>query len=172
MASDLMNVAALGRPFTLGMLYDARRDELVPGLRLWNDKTLEEKTTETPQHSNHFEMSASDSTESKSTLMDIEASLKASFMSGLIQVGGSAKYLNDEKKFKNQSRVTLQYKATTKFKQMLITDVTLDTEQMEVIKEGLATHVVTGILYAQVRSQPGSEDRGQHASCDKEDSFF
>ncbi|KAI9529425.1 hypothetical protein NQZ68_011134 [Dissostichus eleginoides] len=31
MASDLMNVAALGRPFTLGMLYDARKDELVPG---------------------------------------------------------------------------------------------------------------------------------------------
>ena len=26
-----MNVAALGRPFTLGMLYDARSDNLVPG---------------------------------------------------------------------------------------------------------------------------------------------
>ncbi|XP_033962747.1 stonustoxin subunit beta-like [Pseudochaenichthys georgianus] len=147
MASDHMNVAALGRPFTLGMLYDARRDELVPGLRLWNEETLEEKTTETPQPSNHFEMSASDTTESKSTLMDIEASLKVSFLSGLIEVGGSAKYLNDQKKFKNQSRVTLQYKATTNFKQMLITDVTLDTEQMEVIEKGLATHVVTGILY-------------------------
>ncbi|KAK5905498.1 hypothetical protein CgunFtcFv8_001458 [Champsocephalus gunnari] len=110
-------------------------------------KTLEEKTTETPQPSNHFKMSASDSTESKSTLMDIEASLKVSLLCGLIQVGGSAKYLNDEKKFKNQSRVTLQYKATTKFKQMLITDVTLDTKQLEVIEKGLATHVVTGILY-------------------------
>ena len=31
MASDHMNVAALGRPFTLGMLYDARSDELIPG---------------------------------------------------------------------------------------------------------------------------------------------
>jgi len=31
MASDHMTVAALGRPFTLGMLYDARSDKLVPG---------------------------------------------------------------------------------------------------------------------------------------------
>ncbi|KAL3046018.1 hypothetical protein OYC64_004097 [Pagothenia borchgrevinki] len=147
MASDHMTVAALGRPFTLGMLYDARKDELVPGLRLWNDKTLEEKTSETPQHSSSFEMSASDSIESKSSLMDIEASLKASFLCGLIEVEGSAKYLNDEKKFKNQSRVTCQYKATTNFKQLSIDHVTLDTEQMEVIEKDLATHVVTGILY-------------------------
>ncbi|KAF3853076.1 hypothetical protein F7725_013764 [Dissostichus mawsoni] len=147
MASDHMNVAALGRPFTLGMLYDARSDTLVPGLGLWNDKTLEEKPTETPQQSSYFEISASDSTESKSSLLDIEASLKASFLGGLIAVGGSAEYLNDEKKFKNQSRVTFQYKATTNFKQLLIDQVTLDTEQMEVIEKDLATHVVTGILY-------------------------
>ena len=31
MASDVMATAALGRPFTLGMLYDARKDELIPG---------------------------------------------------------------------------------------------------------------------------------------------
>lgn len=31
MASDQIMVAALGRPFTLGMLYDARKDELHTG---------------------------------------------------------------------------------------------------------------------------------------------
>ncbi|KAJ4920970.1 hypothetical protein JOQ06_022409 [Pogonophryne albipinna] len=64
-------------------------------------------------------------------MMDIEASLKVSFLSGLIDVGGSAKYLNDQKKLKNQSRVTFQYKATTNFQQLSIDHVTLDTEQME-----------------------------------------
>ncbi|KAI4798657.1 hypothetical protein KUCAC02_020582 [Chaenocephalus aceratus] len=128
MASDLMNVAALGRPFTLGMLYDSRSDKLVPGPRLWNEETLKVKTTETSQPSSYLGMSASDSIESKSNMLDIEASLKASFMGGLIQVGGSAKYLNDHKQFKNQSRVTFQYKATTKFKELLIDDVILDTE--------------------------------------------
>ncbi|KAJ4941957.1 hypothetical protein JOQ06_011828, partial [Pogonophryne albipinna] len=145
MASDLMNVAALGRAFTLGMLYDARSDELVPGLKLRNAETL--KTTETPQQYSTFAISKSDTIESKSTMMDIEPSLQASFMSGLIEVGGSAKYLNDEQKFKNQSRVTLQYKATTNFKQLSIDQVTLGAEQMKIIEKGLATHVVTGILY-------------------------
>ncbi|KAK9524572.1 hypothetical protein VZT92_016954 [Zoarces viviparus] len=93
-------------------------------------------------------MTGSDTIESKSCLLDVEASLKASFLCGLIEVGGSAKYLDDKKKFKNQSRVTCQYKSTTHYKQLSITDLlTLDAHQMSVIKKSSATHVVTGILY-------------------------
>uniref|UniRef100_A0A3P9C8U9 Stonustoxin subunit alpha-like n=1 Tax=Maylandia zebra TaxID=106582 RepID=A0A3P9C8U9_9CICH len=143
--SDL--VAALGRPFTLGMLYDARSDKLIPGVTLWDAKTLQEKSVEKNQHSSEFEVSASDSTKTKSSLLDVNASLKASFLGGLIEVGGSAKYLNDNKKSHHQSRVTLQYKATTKFKQLMLTpDETKNTQQAEDVKN-LATHVVTGILY-------------------------
>ncbi|KAK1881507.1 Verrucotoxin subunit beta [Dissostichus eleginoides] len=76
MASDHMTIAALGRPFTLGMLYDARKDKLVLGPRFWNDKTLKEKTTETPQQSCIFEIFAFDSIKSKSKMLEIEASLK------------------------------------------------------------------------------------------------
>ncbi|XP_073345888.1 neoverrucotoxin subunit alpha-like [Pagrus major] len=148
MTSDVKHIAALGRPFTLGMLYDARKDELIPGLTFWDQQTLKEKTSEKPQQTSNFEVSASDSIESKSSLLDIEASLKVSFMSGLVEVGGSAKYLNDTKKFKNQSRVTCQYKATTHFSQLSVTqDETINTQQIDVIKKGTATHVVIGILY-------------------------
>ncbi|KAE8283800.1 Neoverrucotoxin subunit alpha [Larimichthys crocea] len=109
MASENMKIAALGRPFTLGMLYDARKDKLIAGVTLWDGKTLQENTLESSQHSSAFQISASDSIESKSSLLDVEASLKASFLGGLIEVGGSAKYLNDTKKFKNQSRVTCHH---------------------------------------------------------------
>ncbi|XP_004565355.2 stonustoxin subunit alpha-like [Maylandia zebra] len=147
MDSKIMEVAALGRPFTLGMLYDARSDKLIPGVTLWDAKTLQEKSVEKNQHSSEFEVSASDSTKTKSSLLDVNASLKASFLGGLIEVGGSAKYLNDNKKSHHQSRVTLQYKATTKFKQLMLTpDETKNTQQAEDVKN-LATHVVTGILY-------------------------
>uniref|UniRef100_A0A669CBU9 Neoverrucotoxin subunit alpha n=1 Tax=Oreochromis niloticus TaxID=8128 RepID=A0A669CBU9_ORENI len=147
MASDIMQVAALGRPFTLGMLYDARRDKLIPGVTLWAAKTLQEKSVENNQNASNFEVSASDSTENKSSQLDVNASLKASFMSGLIEVEGSAKYLNDKKKSHHQCRVTLQYKATTKFKQLMLTpDETKNTQEAEDVKT-LATHVVTGILY-------------------------
>ncbi|KAK9539667.1 hypothetical protein VZT92_002169 [Zoarces viviparus] len=148
MASDLSNVAALGRPFTLGTLYDARKETLIPGLTLWDDTTLQGKITESVQPYSHFEITESDTIESKSSLLEVEASLKVSFLCGLIEVGGSAKYLNDQKKFKNQSRVTCQYKSTTHYKQLSMIDlVTLDAHQMEVIKKSSATHVVTGILY-------------------------
>ncbi|KAK9539462.1 hypothetical protein VZT92_004568 [Zoarces viviparus] len=148
MTSDLKEVAALGRPFTLGMLYDARKDVLMPGLTLWDDKTLQEKITGIVKPSSNFKMTEFDSIESKSSLLDVEASLKASFLSGLIEVEGSAKYLNDQKKFKNQSRVTCQYKSTTHFKQLSMIDLlTLDAHQMDVIKKCSATHVVTGVVY-------------------------
>ncbi|KAM8730508.1 neoverrucotoxin subunit beta-like isoform 2-T2 [Acanthopagrus schlegelii] len=148
MSSEVTDVAALGRPFTLGMLYDARKDELIPGLTLWDPKTLKEKTVKTSQQTSNFEVSASDSIESKSSLMDIEASLKVSFLCGLVEVGGSAKYLNDKKKFKNQSRVTCRYNATTHFNQLSVTQgETMNPQQIELIRKGTATHVVTGILY-------------------------
>ncbi|XP_045925758.1 stonustoxin subunit beta-like [Micropterus dolomieu] len=147
MASDTMTVAALGRPFTLGMLYDARKHQLIPGLTLWNNETLQKITVENSQHSSAFEISASDSIESRSSLLDVDASLKASFMGGLIEVGGSAKYLNDKKKFKNQSRVTCQYKATSNIKQLSIDHLTMSSQQIDVIQKTSATHVVTGILY-------------------------
>ncbi|XP_040885395.1 stonustoxin subunit beta-like [Toxotes jaculatrix] len=147
MDSNTLVVAALGRPFTLGMLYDARKDELIPGVTLWDDKILED-TEENIQRGSEFKITASDSIESKSSLLDVDASLKASFMGGLIEVGGSAKYLNDKKKFQNQSRVTFQYKATTKFKQLSMTHAEAkNTKQIDDSVNSLATHVVTGILY-------------------------
>ncbi|XP_027132177.1 stonustoxin subunit beta-like isoform X2 [Larimichthys crocea] len=148
MALANMKIGTLGRPLNLGMLYGALKDELMPGVTLWDDKTLQENTSESSQHSSEFHISASDSIESKSSLLDVEASLKASFLGGMIEVGGSAKYLNDKKKFKNQSRVTFQYKATTKFKQLSMAHLlTIDKKQADLIQKSSATHVVTGIIY-------------------------
>ncbi|XP_070846909.1 neoverrucotoxin subunit alpha-like [Chaetodon trifascialis] len=148
MESNTMKVAALGRPFTLGMLYDARRDELIPGLKLWDNDTLQQKTSEATKPFSSFQITASDTIESRSSLLDVGASLEASFMGGLIEVSGSAKYLNDKKQFQNQSRVTCQYNATTNFKELSVIDLqAMNTQQKDVIKKGLATHVVTGIVY-------------------------
>ncbi|XP_028286148.1 LOW QUALITY PROTEIN: neoverrucotoxin subunit alpha-like [Parambassis ranga] len=95
------------------------------------------------EHKYHFEVSSSYSFESKSSLLDIETSLKASFLGGLVEVGGSAKYLNDNKTSKNQSRVTFEYNATTTFKQLSWSPI----QKLDDGLKSLATHVVTGILY-------------------------
>ncbi|XP_077414970.1 neoverrucotoxin subunit beta-like [Vanacampus margaritifer] len=134
--------------FTLGMLYNACKDELIPGFSLWDKASLDKQTTETAQKSSSFKITASDTIESRSSLMDVEASLSMSFYGGLVEVGGSAKYLNYQKKFKNQSRVTFQYKATTIFKQLSLPSLgPLNSQQIKVIEDGKATHLVKGILY-------------------------
>nr|BAV10435.1 sftoxin alpha-subunit [Siganus fuscescens]BAV13028.1 sftoxin alpha-subunit [Siganus fuscescens] len=147
MSSEILVMAALGRPFTLGTLYDARQDSLLPGFTLWEKEDLEGNTLDSPQPSSVFQISASDSVDEKANLLDVEASLKASFLGGLIEVGGSAKYLNDTKKFKSQSRVTLQYKATTNFKQLMTNLGGKHVEYSEKLANLQATHVVIGILY-------------------------
>lgn len=105
-------------------------------------------TKENHQFSSEFQISASDSFESKSRLLDVNASLKASLFGGLIEVGGSAEYLNDNKESHNQCRVTFQYKATTSFKELFVmTPQTKKTQKVDSVVKGVATHVVTGILY-------------------------
>ncbi|XP_003458994.2 uncharacterized protein LOC100702146 [Oreochromis niloticus] len=147
-SGDTMKMAALGRPFGLGMLYDCRSDKLVPGLTLWDRDDLMKDIAERSQPSNEFEIVASESISGKSSALNVEASLKASFLGGLVQVSGSAKYLNDSKSSRNQARVTLKYKATTKFQQLSMNHLGRgNVKHAYVFDQGLATHVVTNILY-------------------------
>ncbi|XP_049930410.1 cytolytic toxin-alpha-like [Epinephelus moara] len=147
-ASGTMEVAALGRPFSPGMLYDCRKDSLVPGMTLWDRDDLRNHIGERPQSYNDFEIVASESIADKSSALNVEASLKASFLSGLVEVGGSAKYLSDSKTSKNQARVTLMYKATTKVQELSMNHLGRDNvKHPYVFDKGLATHVVTAILY-------------------------
>uniref|UniRef100_A0A671US05 Fibronectin type-III domain-containing protein n=1 Tax=Sparus aurata TaxID=8175 RepID=A0A671US05_SPAAU len=147
-ASRTMKVAALGRPFSLGMLYDCRKDSLFSGLTLWDRSDLAEHIGERPQNYNDFEIVASESIEDKSSALNVKASLKASFLGGLVEVAGSAKYLNDSKTSKNQARITLKYKATTKVKELSMDHLGRgNVKHPYVFDKGLATHVVTAVLY-------------------------
>ncbi len=90
--------------------------------------------------------SSSDSLSSKSNLLDVSASLKASFLGGLVEVGGSAKYLHDTKSSNQQSRVTMHYSETSRFEQLTMTQLGKITYP-QVIDQKTATHVVTAVLY-------------------------
>ncbi|KAF3857752.1 hypothetical protein F7725_010953 [Dissostichus mawsoni] len=72
--SEMMEVAALGRPFSLGMLYDCRNDSLVPG------ENSHTSTTIIPSLMFLLWDVASESIEDKSSALNVEASLKASFL--------------------------------------------------------------------------------------------
>ncbi|KAI2645334.1 Stonustoxin subunit alpha [Labeo rohita] len=146
MESEPIEVAALGRPLYPGMLYDCRRDSFIPGVTLWNKNSLCEDLDSRPQLLTDLKFSSSDSLSSKSSLLDVNASVKASFIGGLVEVGGSAKYLHDTKSSSQQSRVTIFYKETSRFEQLTMTQLGQITYP-QVFEQKTATHVVTAVLY-------------------------
>ncbi|XP_067279247.1 neoverrucotoxin subunit alpha-like [Pseudorasbora parva] len=146
LASKPIEVAALGRPLYPGMLYDCRSDTFIPGVTLWDRNSLREDLDTHSQHKTDFDFSSSDSLSSKASLLDVSASLKASFLSGLVEVEGSAKFLRDTKSSNQQSRVTMYYSETTRFDQLTMTHLGKITYP-QVFDQKTATHVVTGVLY-------------------------
>ncbi|XP_058872096.1 LOW QUALITY PROTEIN: neoverrucotoxin subunit beta-like [Acipenser ruthenus] len=147
-ADSSIELATLGRPFQLGMLYDCRSDSLVPGVTLWNLEELQKDIDVRPKPYTDFQIIASDSLEDKTSALNVEASLATSFFSGLVQLKGSAKYLNDKKTSKSQSWVYLHYLTTTHFEQLTMNHLGYsNVTYPNVFKEGPATHVVTAVLY-------------------------
>ncbi|XP_067303163.1 neoverrucotoxin subunit alpha-like isoform X2 [Pseudorasbora parva] len=146
LTSEPIEVAALGRPLYPGMLYDCRKDTFIPGVTLWEKKSLREDLDTRQQPKTYFDFSSSDSLSSKASLLDVSASLKASFLGGLVEVGGSAKFLRDTKSSNQQSRVTMHYSETTRFDQLTMTQLGHITYP-QVFDQKTATHVVTAVLY-------------------------
>ncbi|XP_056325516.1 uncharacterized protein LOC130238500 [Danio aesculapii] len=147
-ATETIELASLGRPFQLGMLYDCRRDVLIPGITLWDAEMLQKNINVRPQPNTDFKIIASDSSEDKAEALNISASLEVSFLGGLVKVKGSADFLNNKKKSKHQSRVTLQYRTTSRFEQLTMEHLGAgNIKHCNVLQEGSATHVVTGLLY-------------------------
>ncbi|XP_072557704.1 stonustoxin subunit beta-like [Paramormyrops kingsleyae] len=146
MTSSNIQIAALGRPLHPGMLYDCRNDSFIPGVTLWDAEDIEKNMSVHEQNQTKSEITASDSLSKKSSLLDVSASLKASFFGGLVEVGGSAKYLKDTLTTESQCRVTMHYSQKTVFKQLNMKNISKITYG-DVIKHGTATHVVTGVLY-------------------------
>ncbi|XP_036372061.1 neoverrucotoxin subunit alpha-like [Megalops cyprinoides] len=143
-----VELATLGRPFRLGMLYDCRSDSLIPGVTLWELSKIQESIDVRTQRNTNFQVITSDSIEEKSSSLDVSASLKVSLLGGMISVKGSASYFNDSKSSKSQARITLQYRTTTKFEQLTMSQLgRQNIAYKDVFDQGTATHVVTGVLY-------------------------
>uniref|UniRef100_A0A671R368 Uncharacterized protein n=1 Tax=Sinocyclocheilus anshuiensis TaxID=1608454 RepID=A0A671R368_9TELE len=146
--SETIELACLGRPFQLGMLYDCRRDCLIPGISLWDAEMLQKNINVRPQPNTDFKIIATDSSEDKASALNVSASLEASFLSGMVSVKGSADYLNDKKSSKLQSRVTLHYHTTSRFEQLTMEHLGVgNVKHCNIFQEGSATHVVTALLY-------------------------
>ncbi|KAL1279012.1 hypothetical protein QQF64_025685 [Cirrhinus molitorella] len=142
---NVIETAALGRPFQLGMLYDCRKDALIPGIRLWIKEQLQENICAHTQINTRFKVTASDSIQDKSKLLNMDGGLKLSLLGDLIHVSGAAKYLKDTKMSFIQQRLTLHYHSTSRFEELTMNH--LPSGNIPGGDNDIATHVVTAILY-------------------------
>ncbi|XP_061089124.1 stonustoxin subunit beta-like [Conger conger] len=146
MDAETIEIAALGRPLQPGMLYDCRRDTFIPGVSLWDQESIRKDVDVKPQPLTHVYVSTRDSLSEKTQLMEISASLTASFIAGLVTVERSGSYLNDTLSSMRQCRATIHYKKIIEFKQLTMTQLG-NVIYPEVFEQKSATHVVTGVLY-------------------------
>lgn len=146
-SDKILSIPTLGRPFSLGTLYDCRNDQLIQGIPLWTKSTLEEKVV---QHfeTSEFHIMTTDSLKDKASALDINANLKLSFLGDLLDVSGSGKYLHNVRSSNRRERVTLHFKCTTKIEEIKMEQLNhSEVQHPEAFNCGIATHVITGILY-------------------------
>ena len=148
MSSQSQIIPALGRPFDLGMLYDRRSEKLILGKTLWSPDHLIQAVNTVTKPCTNSEVLAEDTIDDKTSALNIEARIKLSFLGGLVNVQGAAKYLDDRKTSSNHCRVVLKYEITTELKQLTMEHLGRGKVQYpEVFDQDIATDVVVGILY-------------------------
>ena len=141
-------IPAMGRPFDLGMLYDRRSEKLILGKTLWSAYHLGQAIKTITKPYTNSEVLAEDTIDDKTNALNIEGGIKLSFLAGLVNVQGAARYLVDRKTSSHHSRVVLKYETTTELKQLTMEHLGRGkVEHPEVCDQHNATDVVVGILY-------------------------
>ena len=138
--------------FKLGSLYDRRTDTIVDVLKLWKEESLKDTKSieEFVVNSQQYSINTNNSLSAKFSKFDIESGLGLSICSGMINIEGSAQYLNDDQESFDVAKVALIYSETTKY-QELTHEAIQKVDFREVIENKttreMFTHFVAGILF-------------------------
>ncbi|CAF2997240.1 unnamed protein product [Rotaria socialis] len=146
-SADAIERQTVCRRRFIGSLYDIRTDKL-EGTNLFKNKLPAEFIDVSDNARTSYELLFNNSQKETFDKMNIEASLKLSLMTGILDITGSAKYLKETKIDSLTIRVTYVYKVKTKQEQLHIAMAGLsDYFSADALENPNATHVVTGIMW-------------------------
>ncbi|KAF4104390.1 hypothetical protein G5714_015377 [Onychostoma macrolepis] len=111
---DVTEVAALGRPLVLGMLYDRRNETFFSDSNLWDNHTVTSDRIAWPQLKTHLKVLEDDSLQERCRAFEMSPVLRLRALCGLMELNGAAAFLNHPVQSQHQDRVTLHYKTTTR----------------------------------------------------------
>ena len=87
--------------WTAGNLYYGDKDLVKSDENLWSSAVLNEMSRKKSVESSDVRIAITQSTLDRTNMLDIDASLKMSFMGGLVKITGSANYLDNRRTKKN-----------------------------------------------------------------------
>ncbi|KAI1496342.1 hypothetical protein F5X99DRAFT_75594 [Biscogniauxia marginata] len=169
MASPLLNRPALGQTAALGSLYDARTDSFIP-ISLLKIPLPKGVVDTTQKHSTDIKVNKTDTYKEKFDTFGIDGELGASFLAGLVKVGGAGRYLSDKRDTNLAMHSSLYYNVTTVDEELNLASSGLkECLAFDVLENDIATHVVTKITWGcrcivtAKRQHAFSEDKSQLA---------
>jgi predicted GTPase len=137
---------AVGRSASLGSLYDCRTDQFIEASLVIADK-LYSITESIDIDYTKFEYIPSDSLTEDFKLLGIDEQLKASVLCGILNVNGSSKYLESEKKSFKSVKSNILYEIQTKKESLKDLETNLKDSILNASNHKEATHVVVGIKW-------------------------
>ncbi|CAG8560709.1 5618_t:CDS:2, partial [Scutellospora calospora] len=146
-SEEIIQRKALGRAAEIGFLYDATRD-IFCGSSIFKTEPSSNmiRIMDTPHTDLKYEYE--DSYKEKFSMLDVEAQLKMSVLSGLSPLEGSGKYLGDMKNESKSVRGSLMFKFISIEENLNIKhDDILTYISENTLNVPGATHVVTGIKW-------------------------
>merc|ERR1719336_1478564 len=143
-------INALGREVCLGCLYYGSHDHISLSENFWDKETISKYSDEVKKTHERGNVVLNENTLKRLNNLDIDASLKLSFMGGLVQVSGSANYLNE--KLDSKKTVSISYNYLTTYGTRSLNqrlkknkDHADLCEEKSIGKPGGPTHVVSSI---------------------------
>lgn len=147
----MLSRRAFARTAELGQLYDANNDVLLPGSILKIDQELPTKAisinlNEFVEHDFLYAYNTDDQYKH----LDIDTSLRLSLYAGLIEVGGSGKYLLNTKSNKKSIKGSFYYKLVKHDDELLLENMPFEQFDFNILANGFcknATHFVVRRQY-------------------------
>ncbi|KAK2865559.1 hypothetical protein Q7C36_001615 [Tachysurus vachellii] len=144
--SEFVEVAALGRRLDLGMLYDCRSESFTSDIFLWEKNLLSSMKLSIPRLQSDVRILDGDSLQDRLTALDLSVSLRASVVSGMVEITGASEFINHPVQSQLQDRVTLHYRTSTRL-DMLSHELLHKRFLLSLTGSTTATHVVVAVLY-------------------------
>ncbi|XP_051719651.1 uncharacterized protein LOC127496079 isoform X9 [Ctenopharyngodon idella] len=143
---DVTEIATLGRPLDLGMLYDCRNDSFTSDGNLWDKHTVTSNRISWPQLKTHLKVLEDDSLQERCKAFEMSPMLRVSALCGLMELNGAAAFLNHPVQSQHQDRFTLHYKTTTRL-DMISQRLLQEGAPTSAINAIAATHVIIAVFY-------------------------